>query len=489
MFRSTIRLLKSGVRFALGKLGYGLIRLPKDSPVSPASQAAGVDQGQSGAESKNTRSPGEKDAFAPVAAEVAAIRKLKQKAFEQTVHRHGDDLGLDFLEPFKTLVHLQHEYRQNLKSNLPAVRIIGRDWLQNIGQIAHLDIYFKLKALGMLEPSETIICLDGTTSVNQSLLSYYAPFASRIVPNKIILGELADYMELLEESTVTVRLADGRAEHLHSLLYEVAEAWQRQGRPPLVSLRPAHRAEGRRWLSSLGLPEEDWFVTFHCRTTVGHQDLRSVRPETYTRAMEAVIRAGGWVVCMGTPKLVDAHPKIINRGDHVTPGDDWKDVFLLADCRFFVGCTSGPADVVNAFGVPSIEVNTLQIGQQAAHNHDLFIPKLFLSRRSGRMLTMEEILEHVGTACGSQTSQLDALGVDIIDNTPEEIEAVVCEMMERLNGTATAPTPQEEAAQQRLREYRQIATVGHGPIMAGKSRMGRDFLQRHGSALGLVNSA
>ena len=155
----------------------------------------------------------------------------------------------------------------------------------------------------------------------------------------------------------------------------------------------------------------------------------------------------------------------------------------------FRGCT-GPADVVNAFGVPSIKVNTLQLGNQAAYNHDLFIPKLFHSRELGRLLTMAEILEHADTACGFQTSQLDALGLDAIDNTPEEIEAVVCEMIERLDGIATAPATREEAAQQRLREFRQIdAAIGRGPIMAGKSRMGRDFLQRHGSALGLVNSA
>ena len=486
MIHSAIRLLKSGVLLALSKLGYGLVRLPKDWPTPPASQAAGLDQGRSDAGSTNLDSPDGAEAFVPAAAEVAAIRKLKQQAFEHTVRRYGNDLGLDFLEPFKTLVHLQHQYRQDLKVDQPAIRIISGDWLKNIGQIAHLDIYFKLKVLKMLEPSETVICLDGITPVSQSLLSYYAPFASRIVPNKMMLGDMAEYMELLEESTVTVRLIDGRAEHYHSLFYDVGTAWQQQARPPFVSLRPAHRAKGRRWLSSLGLPDDGWFVTFHCRTTVGHQDLKSVRTETYTRALEAVVRAGGWVVCMGSHHQF-AHPRIINRESHRTPNDDWKDVFLIADCRFFVGCTSGPADVVNAFGVPSIKVNTLEIGKQAAYNHDLFIPKLFRSRESGRLLTMTEILEHIGTACGWQPSQIDALGLDVIDNTPEEIEAVVCEMIERLDDTAAAFAPWEETAQQRLREFRQIAAVGHGPIMAGKTRMGRDFLRRHGSALGLID--
>ncbi len=376
--------------------------------------------------------------------------------------------------------------------DLPAIRVIGSNWLYNIGQIAHLDIYFKLETLGMLGPGETIICLDDATPVNRSLLSYYAPFASRIVANREVLHKLAGKTKLLDQSTVMVRLADGGDVRYHALFYDVAEAWRQQERPPLVSLRPAHRVAGRQWLSSLGMPDDGWFVTFHCRVTRNHQDIRSVRLDTYARAMEAVIRAGGWVVCMGPPSLmglIDTHPKIINRQDHRARGDDWKDVFLLADCRFFVGCTSGPADVVNAFGVPSIKVNTLQLGLQAACNHDLFIPKLFLSRRSGRLLTMVEILEHYGTACGPDPSDIAALGVDMIDNTPEEIEAVVCEMIERLDGAAVDIEPWEEAAQRRLREFRQDPGVGHGPIVAGKSRMGRDFLRRNASVLGLCDGS
>lgn len=488
MTRSVIQLLKSGVRFTLAKVGYSLVRLPKGRPVSPESKAASVDQSHSGFESRNPHFPDESEAFASVAAEVVAIRRLKQEAFEHTIRHRGSGFGPDFLDPFGTLVHLQHQYRQDLKiDHQPAIRVISGDWLKNIGQIAHLDIYFKLKALKMLEESDTIICLDGVTPVSQSLLSYFAPYASRIVPNKTILGELAEYMELLEESTVTARLADGNARHYHSLFYDVGAVWQQQARAPLVSLRPAHRAKGRRWLWSLGLPDDGWFATFHCRTTVGHQDIRSVRTETYLPAMEAVVRAGGWVVCMGSDHQF-ANPKIINRESHRTPNDDWKDVFLIAGCRFFVGCTSGPADVANAFGVHSVKANTTDIGKQAAYNHDLFIPKLFRFSHSGRLLTMAEVLEHVGTACGFETSHIAALGIDLIDNTPEEIKAVVCEMMERLERVATVPAPWEEAAQQRLREFRQTPAIGHGPIMAGKTRMGRDFLRRHGSALGLIEA-
>lgn len=415
-----------------------------------------------------------------------ALKKAKQRAFLHTNRGQANDLGLDFLDPFKRLLDLQQQYRQHLPSDQRGIRIIGGDWLVNIGQIAHLDKYFKLKALGMVEPSETVICLDGLKPANHALLSYFAPFASSIVPNREALGEVGKLVELLEESTVTVRLVDGRAVHYHALFYDVDAAWQQQGRPPLVSIRPEHQADGQRWLSSLGMPDDGWFVTFHCRTGT-HQGLRSVKPETYTRAIEAVLRSGGWVVCLGF-HCQSTHPKIINRDDHRIPDDDWKDIFLIASCRFFVACTSGPCDVANAFRVPMVKVNLVQLGSQAAYNADLFIPKLFQSRWLGRPLTIAEILEQVGTACGWDISQLDVLGLDAIDNTPEEIEAVVCEMIERLNGLGRDPTPEEEIAQQRLREFRQNAAIGHGPIVAGKSRMGRDFLCNHASALGLSDA-
>ena len=477
MFQAAIRLLKSAVHRALGMLGYRLVRLHEPAPPPPLPTYSdwnllGV---ESSTKSVDLNLPYQLAASAAAREAVAAIEEQKK---EQTKKRD-----------YQTIVRLRQQYRRDLKIDRPAIRIISSDWLKNIGQIAHLDVYFKLKALGLLEPSETIICLDGVTPVNRSLLSYYVPFAKHVVPNRAALGNAGDLMELLAESTVAVRLADGKVELYHSLLYEVATAWQRAARPPLISLRPAHRAAGRRWLSSLGLPDDGLFATFHCRTTINHQDLRSVRPETYTRAMEAVIRAGGWVVCMGTPTLADLHPKIINLENHRTPEDDWKDVFLLADCRFFVGCTSGPADVVNAFGAPSIMVNTLQLALQAACNHDLFIPKLFLSRKSGRLLTITESLENFGTAWASEPGDLTPLGVDLIDNTPQEIEAVVCEMIDRLDGVAVDIAPWEEAAQQRLRELRIPSSINHthGPIVAGKTRMGRDFLRRNAPALGLVS--
>lgn len=229
MIHSVIRLLKSAVLLTIGKLGYAIVKVPKEPIIEVKLPAAGESRPQ----------PSPKLAGTPK----IELEKARQKAFDHTTRRRGDDFGLDFLEPFKTYVHLQHRYRQELKSDQSVIRIIGGDWLRNIGQIAHLDIYFKLKALKMLEPSETVICLDGVTPANQSLLSYYAPLASRIVPDRAALGVTAELMEFLEEATVTVRLIDGRAEHYHSLFYDVGTAWRQQARAACL----ASPGASRRW--------------------------------------------------------------------------------------------------------------------------------------------------------------------------------------------------------------------------------------------------
>lgn len=266
MIQSAIRLLKTAILLAIGKLGYAIIKLPKEPIIEVKPPAAG----------ESCPQPSQKLAGTPK----IELEKARQKAFDHTTRACGDDLGLDFLEPFKTFVNQQHQYRQELKNDQSAIRIIGESWLQNIGQIAHLDIYFKLKALKMLEPSETIICLDGVTPANRSLLSYYAPLASRVVPDRAALGVTAELMAILEESTATVRLIDGRAEHYHSLFYDVGTAWQQQARSRLS--RFARR------IAPMGA---DGFRPLASPTTAG-SPLSTVGPPPATRISDpSVLRA------------------------------------------------------------------------------------------------------------------------------------------------------------------------------------------------------
>lgn len=409
---------------------------------------------------------------------IAAIDRLKREAIDPATARPGSALA-----PMRALVKLQKKFRRDFGVDKAGFRIIGRAWLNNIGQIAHLDTYFKMKVLNWLEPGDTIVCCDGGTPVNWALLACFAPYVRCVVADKSYLGEYARYAPLLEESTVAVLLANGTAANFHGMFYDVEEQWLRDRRPPLISLNPGQMAAGRTWLSQLGVPDDAWFVTFHFRTGV-HQDLKSVDERTYGKAIAAVLSAGGWVVCMGA-KDPPADPRIINF-ERLNRAKDWQDIFLLAGCRFFVGCTSGPSQIASAFGTPSIMTNAVQLGSQALSHHDLFIPKLYQSRLFNRPLTIEEILGHVTTSCGSTSKGLDDLGLDDIPNTPQQIEAVVQEMIDQLDGAPLELTEWDEAAQRRLRSYRQFAAVGNGPIVGGKTRMGRDFLRHHARALGLA---
>ena len=172
MIDSVIRRLKQAIQFTLGLFGYRLVRLPKKPPVISYS-----DWDLFGIEPSGNAAKGR-----PLPLDIAGLRLNTSASTAVTVikeQKRKQDGG--------SVVRLHHQYRRDLKLDQPAIRIIGGEWLKNIGQIAHLDTYFKLKALGMLEPSETIICLDGVTPANKSLLSYFAPFAKYVVPNRAAL--------------------------------------------------------------------------------------------------------------------------------------------------------------------------------------------------------------------------------------------------------------------------------------------------------------
>ena len=98
-----------------------------------------------------------------------------------------------------------------------------------------------------------------------------------------------------------------------------------------------------------------------------------------------------------------------------------------------------------------------------------------------RELTLSEIFTH-GVGFCMKTSDYETKGVDLIENTPEEIRDVTIEMAERLNDT-WQEHPEDEALQQRFCELFPTDAVDarmgnplHGEIRA---RFGAEFLRNN----------
>jgi putative glycosyltransferase (TIGR04372 family) len=273
-----------------------------------------------------------------------------------------------------------------------------------------------------------------------------------------------------------VALPDGRRT-IYWLGSTAAEAvWTQQGRAPLLRLDREHDERGRAALRALGVPDNAWFICLHAREPgylreTGESYARHLNVDvgTYAKAVETVTSRGGWVIRMGDPTMtpLKAMPNVVDYA-HSPAKSDWLDVFLAARCRFWLGSNSGIYFLAESFGTPVAMTNLVPNAYRMWGPRTVIILKLYHSDRADRLLTFGEALApeilHL--------QDLDDHGIRVVDNTPEEIDELVVEMLARLDGAAEYTDADEE----RRRRYDSLTPYYPYGI---DSRIGRDFLRRH----------
>ena len=137
---------------------------------------------------------------------------------------------------------------------------------------------------------------------------------------------------------------------------------------------------------------------------------------------------------MGDPSM-KAMPSIEGVIDyaHFPLRSDRMDVFLCAGCRFFLGNTSGLSMISTVFGVPCALVNMIPLTSMGWLSGDLCIPKLLRKRNDARYLSFAEILASEIGNYRMSSFYRDA-GIEIDDNSPEDIFDLTVEMLDRLDG-------------------------------------------------------
>jgi putative glycosyltransferase (TIGR04372 family) len=167
---------------------------------------------------------------------------------------------------------------------------------------------------------------------------------------------------------------------------------------------------------------------------------------------------------------------------------DFMDVYLSAKCEFFLGNNSGLIDLPMIFRRPIVCANThaLFAIMEFSYQPSVFIPKLFYCAKRVRHLTFREMLD-LGLGQGNFRAIREIsnrLGLELLENTPEEIYQAAMEMRQRLQSTFQ-PSAEDEELQRRflsiLRSYPEVI-----PLEPGRDeyvKIGTDFLRRHADLL------
>ncbi len=322
--------------------------------------------------------------------------------------------------------------------DLFGVRFVGHDW-HNIGHLSLLDMLIKLQKLNLLSHEKRIVYFRRPAS-NPCYLHYWSDLIPVYYISQDDYNALDFFCKEIFEHLSCLKLRQGYSS-LYSAWNVAQRSWEKKKLPALLCLKNKDRERGYQVFRKLSIPQDAWFVALHVREGDQRPTRSNANAEvhSYLKAIKLITDRGGWVVRMGHPGMAPL-PKIEKVIDYANSEykSDWMDVFLWATCRFLIGTASGPLSVPPTFGKPVLYTNCPCIGINPYFKNSLMLPKLYYSNNENRYFSFSEIMDSgLGWTVSTKFENIDCT---IIDNTPDEIESSVIEM---LNITKPCESPHE----------------------------------------------
>ena len=170
---------------------------------------------------------------------------------------------------------------------------------------------------------------------------------------------------------------------------------------------------------------------------------RNTELEDLYPAVDAAAQKGLTAVRLGvSPEHPVAHDNIFDYASDGPRNNGGNDLFLMSRCKFFLGPNSGiwllarsqnkPTCLVNVFPWPWINIPLSQ--------DCLVMPKKLWLKEQARFMTINEMAqmeEKFKWKLFYQDSSFQNLGIEVVDNTADEIKHAVVEINERIDGTWT----------------------------------------------------
>lgn len=347
----------------------------------------------------------------------------------------------------KAGVEIQSEEARRLGLDTLELMFLGKHWTPPIGHIAAIGVLARLSAFNALSYLPVILGFPSRTG-NLALLNYFEQYFPIIRDNESAASLIALERQLgIHISGFSTR--DG-FKSLYEAWSQSVEMWEADRRPPLLCVSDEHRFNGERMLRKWGVPQDGWFVTVHVRDTAEDWTGRNADINTYLPALKEITSRGGWVIRIGDHTMREL-PPLTNVIDYAHFGEKTPelDVFFCGACRFFIGSASGPSSVPSLFDVPVLATNYSLQPLQTRPSFDVFMPKLFRDIRQNRLLTFSESARSL-CANVDNKALLARMGIEVVDNTPDEIREAVVEMIQRSEGGS--PVKSEVGLQSKLKE-------------------------------------
>lgn len=359
--------------------------------------------------------------------------------------------------------------------------------VDRIGELANrAEVFLRRLKLGIVKRNNiSYIGFVTTKCANEQLLKMY----KREMFNQRILVINAPLLKHLNTTFLDYVLRSSllqKSVFYHNFPGNSNEFYEFNNTEPILSFTTAEEENGKSLLKRMGINEDDWFICFNSRDPKyldavyskrgwGYHSYRDCDIKNYMIAAEYISSIGGYAVRVGylvAENLPETHnPKIIDYSLHHRT--DFGDIYLLSKCKFFLANTTGLFLISTVFNVPVALANFVPLEYVAIRKSDLFIPKMIWSVREKRRLTFREILES-GAGRYLSSWQFQKAGLEVVENTAEEVLDLAKEMNERLDGTWVS-TEEDEELQRRFHSLFKPHHLCYG----FSSRIGTNFLRKN----------
>ena len=228
---------------------------------------------------------------------------------------------------------------------------------------------------------------------------------------------------------------------------------------PHITFTSEEDRQGRLFTDELGVKRSDRFVCLIVRDSAykekfqkwrnrdwSYHGYRDSNIDTYEDAALALAEKGYWVFRMG--KMVHksfkaAHPRILDYANSEYRSD-FLDIWLMANCFLAISTSTGLDDVSVVFRRPILFVNHLPVGDSRTGSTKYMEAfKKMRWKETGQYLSLREQID-----CGAirfySTNEYERLGIEIIDDTQDEIKSTVLEFEKQLDGQNNELTAKEE---------------------------------------------
>lgn len=288
----------------------------------------------------------------------------------------------------------------------------GESWTNGIGHIALLDFFVKRKLLKLSNADYTLVTRPGVVA-NEFYLNLWEKYLLRIKSDSKIPN-----MILTEDFPMVLKVGDEWHPFM-TAIYMVQRMWEQQERKPLIELPEEYIEKGWNFLRNLGIQRDAWFAAIHVREhgfasgTTNKQSTRNADLVSYSKAIRVIIDAGGYPIRFDKRKASQIVPGLIDCG---ASNPDWFDIFLISQCRFYIGTNSGPSWVAGTFGKPILLTNWSPVGVPFAYKSNKLYKK-FMSEYYNPKMDNWKYAENYEWFIEHQ--------IAVYDNSPEELESAV----------------------------------------------------------------